>query len=139
MDLESLKNHLRQIEADAKAAIEASGAMDTLRAAEAKLTSGPMAEMMKTIKQFPAEFRAAAGAAINKTKQDVVGMFSAARDKAKAADVAGERAAASTFDPTLPPPATQHGSLHPVTRVQREVERVFRGLGFAVVSTSVMS
>jgi len=134
MDLESLKNHLRQIEADAKAAVDASGAMDALRAAEAKLTAGPLADAMKTIKQFAADQRAAAGAAINKTKQDVVGMFAAARDKAKAADVAGERAAASTFDPTLPPPATQHGSLHPVTMVQREVERVFRGLGFAVVS-----
>lgn len=134
MDLESLKAHLKKIEADAKAAVDASGAMDALRAAEARLTGGPLAEMMKTIKQFDASMRAAVGAEINKTKQHVVGLFAAARDKAKAADVAGERQAASTFDPTLPPPATQYGSLHPVTRVQREVERVFRGLGFAVVS-----
>src|SRR5262245_11806578 len=117
MDLESLKAQLRKIEADAKAAVEASGAMDVLRAAEAKVTGGPLAEIMKSIKQFSADQRAAAGAAINKTKQDINGWFAAARDKAKAADVAGERAAASTFDPTLPPPATQYGSLHPVTRV----------------------
>ncbi|MBN2563014.1 MAG: phenylalanine--tRNA ligase subunit alpha [Phycisphaerae bacterium] len=124
---------LGRIEADAEAAIKEAGTLDALRSAETKLTKGPLAEAMKSIKEFPADQRGAAGQAINRVKNAVKERFNAAQERFRQADVAGERKQAAMFDPTLPPPVTQRGSLHPVTVVQREVEQVFTSLGFAVV------
>lgn len=134
MDLDALQQLLDRITADADAAIAGAGSIDALRSAESKLTKGPLAEALKAIRQFPSDQRGAAGQAVNHTKSAVKQRFEAARDRLRQADVTGERKQAASFDPTLPPPVTQRGSLHPVTAVQREVERIFRGLGFAVVS-----
>jgi len=133
MDLHELHERLNQIKSEAKALAESAGVADAVRAAEAKVNKGALGEVMKTIKQFAADQRAAAGAAINEAKTAIAEVFAQKHEQLKVAELAGERTAASSFDPTLPPPVTPHGSLHPVTIVQREVERIFRGLGFAVV------
>ena len=133
MNSNDLTDLLDGIRADAEAAITGAGSIDALRAAESKITKGPLAEALKSIKQFSPEERGPAGRAINETKNTVKQRFKTALDKLRQADVAGERKKAAAFDPTLPPPVTQRGSLHPVTTVQRDVERIFRGLGFAVV------
>ncbi len=133
MDLSQLEAHLAQIKADAEAAISAAGGIDALRSAESRITKGPLAEALKTIKTLDGKDRGPAGKAINQTKNDVKAAFKKAQSNLKQADIAGDRKTAAGFDPTLPPPITQRGSLHPVTVVQREVEHLFRGLGFAVV------
>lgn len=94
---------------------------------------GSLAEALGTIKLFPADQRGAAGQAINAIKLQIRDLFAARQTKLRNAQVDTDKQKASGFDPTLPPPATQRGSLHPVTIVQREVERVFTSLGFAVV------
>ncbi|GJQ26354.1 MAG: phenylalanine--tRNA ligase alpha subunit [Phycisphaerae bacterium] len=133
MDLPDLKNLLATIESDARAAIAAAATIDALRAAESKISKGPLADALKSIKQIAPDQRGPAGQAINATKNAVAELFAAAMARLREADVAGERRTAADFDPTLPPPLTPRGSLHPVTAVQREVERIFTGLGFAVV------
>lgn len=134
MDMTQLQEHLAKIEADCRAAIEQAKSLDALRGAESKLTKGPLTEAMKTIKQFSSDQRGAVGKAINQAKNAVKQRFKAAQEDFRKADVAGERKQTASFDPTLPPPVVQRGSLHPVTAVQREVERIFTGLGFAVVT-----
>lgn len=133
MDLHQLHELLNRIEGECESAVRQAASLDALRAAESRLSKGPLADAMKTIKQFAAEQRAAAGQAINQVKTAVLERFKAAQEQFLRADVAGERRKTATFDPTLPPPLTQRGSLHPVTAVQREVEQVFTSLGFAVV------
>lgn len=133
MDLNELDELLGKIKAETKLAIRQGGVPDVLRSAESQLTKGPLAEAMKSIKQFPAELRGQAGKAINEAKNEVKRCFADALASLRQADVAGERKRTASFDPTLPPPVTMRGSLHPVTAVQREVERIFTGLGFAVV------
>jgi len=134
MDLDELQSVLAGIEKEANAAAQAAASLDALRSAETKLTKGPLAEALKTIKQFPPEQRGPAGQAINQTKNSVKRLFTEAERRLRQAEVAGDREKAAVFDATLPPPITLRGSLHPVTAVQREVERIFTGLGFAVVS-----
>jgi phenylalanyl-tRNA synthetase alpha chain len=134
MDLGQLQTLLSQVSSDADAAITSATSVDALRAAESKIAKGPLADALKNIKGFAPEERGPAGAAINKTKKAVEEKFAAALANFRAAGVATERKSAADFDPTLPPPAMPRGALHPVTIVQREVERVFTGLGFAVVS-----
>ena len=133
MDLPELQKRLTTIEDQAAAAVKEADTVDALRSAETRLTKGPLADVLKSIKQFAPDQRGAAGQAINKTKNAVKDRFKAALGALKDADVAGERKKAAGFDPTLPPPLTPTGSLHPVTAVQREVERLFTSLGFAVV------
>lgn len=133
MDLNELAQLLGRIEAEAAVAVTDARTADALRAAESKITKGPLAEAMRSIKSFAAEDRGQAGQNINKTKTTVAEKFAAAMDALRAAGVASERKSASDFDPTLPPARTLRGALHPVTIVQREVERIFSSLGFAVV------
>jgi phenylalanyl-tRNA synthetase alpha chain len=133
VDLASLVELLCRIESEAEEATGKAQSADSLRAAESRIAKGPLSEAMKSIKSFAPEFRGEAGQRINKTKSLVAVKFSAALERLKSAGVAGERKAAAEFDPTLPPPQTLRGALHPVTIVQREVERIFTGLGFAVV------
>ncbi len=134
MDITELNQLLAQIESDADTSVAEVKTIDALRAAESKISKGPLGEAMKAIKQFTPELRGQAGQTINQTKKSVQEKFAAAQDKLRQADVAGDAQKASAFDPTLPPVMTQRGALHPVTAVQREIERVFSSLGFAVVS-----
>lgn len=133
MTLGELEKLIQGMTTDADAAIAAAATVDALRAAESKLAKGPLAEAMAAIKSFAPEERGPAGQAVNKAKTAIKERFAAAQERLRAAAVATERRKASDFDPTLPPPAVLRGSLHPVTAVQREVERVFTALGFAVV------
>jgi phenylalanyl-tRNA synthetase alpha chain len=133
MDLNELSGLLARIEAEARSSAEAEKTLDALRGAESRLAKGPLAEALKSIRQFPPESRGAAGQAINAAKGRVEEIFAAAAAGLREAQVAGDRQSASHFDPTVPPGARRRGALHPVTIVQREVERVFTGLGFAVV------
>jgi phenylalanyl-tRNA synthetase alpha chain len=133
MNLTELNELLRTIERQAEAAVRDAGTADGLRAAESRLVKGPLADVLKSIKAFAPDQRGAAGQAINTAKNAVKDRFQAALGALRDADVAGERKKTAGFDPTLPPPLSRCGSLHPVTIVQREVERLFTGLGFAVV------
>ncbi len=133
MDIVELGQLLAGIEKDAAAAIQKAGTLDGLRAAESGIVKGALADVLKTIREFPPDQRGHAGQKINQTKNAVVQRFAEAQDQLRQAEVAGDRKKAAAFDPTLPPPVAMRGSLHPVTAVQREIERIFTGLGFAVV------
>lgn len=133
MDLAGLEQVLVGIEKDATLAVEAAKTLDGLRAAESTLVKERLAAALKWIKEFPPDLRGQAGQKINQTKTVVVQWFAEAQSRLRQADIVVERKKAAAFDPTLPPPAVMRGALHPVTTVQREIERVFMGLGFAVV------
>jgi len=97
---------------------------------------GRKGELTALVKQLgglsPAE-RPAAGASINSLKAEI----GEALDRAAAtAAEAGRRAALAgdRVDVTLPGRRPWTGSLHPVTQTLREMERIFRELGFTVES-----
>jgi len=62
----------------------------------------------------------------------------ATEELAKAAEAAAKRAQATpalaTLDLTLPGTGHSVGSLHPITLVQMEIEEIFRGMGFMVLT-----
>jgi phenylalanyl-tRNA synthetase alpha chain len=80
---------------------------------------------------------AAFGRALNRFKEEVE---SAVRDRLAALGAgaspgaAAPGPAAAPFDPTLPGRRAARGSLHPLTRVAREITGVFAALGFEVVT-----
>jgi phenylalanyl-tRNA synthetase alpha chain len=92
---------------------------------------GELTALGKQLGSLPDAERPAAGRLINEAKQRLV----QAIDQA-VADAAGElrrrELESERADVTLPPRLPWIGSLHPVTQARRELERIFRDMGFTV-------
>jgi len=92
---------------------------------------GELTALLKSVGALQAALRPAAGAAINAAKERLEAALAEAAGGA--AGVAEAAALASgTIDPSLPPRAFPHGALHPVTRTRRDLESIFRSMGFTV-------
>ncbi len=92
---------------------------------------GELTALLKGLSALSDVDRPAAGQAINAVKSQVEAALDAA--KAVAAAQAGALALAQDrIDITLPARRPPCGSLHPVTQTRRELERIFRSMGFSV-------
>jgi len=92
---------------------------------------GEITGLMKQLRELPGDQRREAGQAINKLKQSVQARIeeslAAAEGAARDASLAAGKA-----DISMPSLRPWRGSLHPVTQTRRELERVFRDLGFTI-------
>ncbi|HEV8246831.1 MAG TPA: phenylalanine--tRNA ligase subunit alpha, partial [Polyangiaceae bacterium] len=92
--------------------------------------SGAMNRWRKSIGAQPAEQRKAFGATVNTAASELSQAFEA--HKARVTELELAKAIASqSVDVTLPARALVAGGYHPATQMVREVERVFRELGFS--------
>lgn len=92
---------------------------------------GSVTELLKSLGTMDPEARRAAGARINDAKQ----ALHTALDQRRAAleaDKLAAQLAGDSVDVTLPGRGQTIGGLHPVTRVRRRIEQIFRHAGFAV-------
>jgi phenylalanyl-tRNA synthetase alpha chain len=92
---------------------------------------GELTSLLKGLSAIPEAGRPAAGAAINAVKVRVEAALDEAK-KAASARSAAAALAAERIDITLPARRPPRGSLHPVTQTRRELERIFRSMGFSV-------
>ena len=94
--------------------------------------NGELATLMKGLGKLSAEQRPTAGATANRVKSALESSYeqhlATLRRAARATALEAER-----IDVTLPGLGVRLGDLHPITRVRREIERVFLRLGFSVV------
>ena len=94
--------------------------------------NGALSGLMKGLGRLGAEERPAAGATANRVKGSLESAYEQRlgeiRGGARAKTLEAER-----IDVTLPGLGVRLGDLHPITRVRREIERVFLRLGFSVV------
>jgi phenylalanyl-tRNA synthetase alpha chain len=92
---------------------------------------GVITEQLKSLGGMDAETRKSAGAKINEAKSSIAGALDARRaqldDEKLAAQLAGD-----AIDVTLPGRGQTIGGLHPITRVRRRIEQIFRGAGFSI-------
>jgi phenylalanyl-tRNA synthetase alpha chain len=86
----------------------------------------------KEMGKLPPEERAPVGKLLNGARQKLEAALEARK---KAFDEAALRARLDSewIDLTLPAPGARRGHLHPLTRIQRELEELFASLGFAVL------
>ena len=92
---------------------------------------GELTALLKSVGALQAALRPAAGAAINAAKERLeAALAEAAGGAARLAET--EALAAGTIDPTLPPRTFPRGALHPVTRTRRDLEAIFRSMGYTV-------
>ena len=118
----------------ARERIAAAASVDDLRAIEREFVGkdGVVASMLAQIPTLPPEERRGAGQSANELKQAVMAALEEREAELGRASLDAERRA-DGFDPTLPPPRVERGTLHPVTRVTRELEDLFTSMGYHVL------
>jgi phenylalanyl-tRNA synthetase alpha chain len=90
---------------------------------------GILQELLSGLKEVPAQERPAFGQAVNALKAELEAGVEEALARVRAA-----RKAPAAVDVTLPGIRPDLGSLHPITRVRREIEAIFLGMGYAVAT-----
>jgi phenylalanyl-tRNA synthetase alpha chain len=99
---------------------------------EALGRKGKLADVSREFGKLTPEDRARVGKVLNAVKQDLESKIEA-RKAALESIALDSRLESEWIDLTTPAPGVRPGSLHPVTRVQREIEDLFVSLGFAVL------
>lgn len=90
---------------------------------------GHIAELMQKLRD--ASDKKEAGQLINKFKTEVEAKIAAAKAEREKAAIAAQVRSAKKFNPTLNM-RRQPGSYHPITLATKEIEDIFRGMGFTV-------
>ncbi len=92
---------------------------------------GAITALLKTLGSLAPDARREAGARINAVR-DEIGALVAARQAQLDREELERRLAAGRVDVTQPGRGQQPGGLHPITRVRRRIESLFRNSGFSV-------
>jgi len=129
-----LDHSIQELEARSLERIRAAASEEELEAVrvDALGRKGPLAQAGKEMGKLPAAERASFGKLLNSARQTIEQAL-AARKQILADDALRARLEAEWLDVTLPAPGTRRGHLHPITRIQRELEDLFSSLGFAVL------
>jgi phenylalanyl-tRNA synthetase alpha chain len=91
---------------------------------------GEVTSILRSMSSIESELRPEIGSLANALRTKIERAL-----EQRQADILEEqlRSEREAFDPTVPPRRSLAGSLHPVTIVRRELEEIFRGMGFTVV------
>jgi len=125
-------DELEALAGEAESAIAAAtdaAALEALRVEWAGARQGRLRQLQALIPKAPD--KRAFGQAFNQLKNRVEAALEAQRS-ALAARAAASGQGSAAVDVTLPGRRPLLGSLHPVTLVVREIEEIFRGLGYSV-------
>lgn len=129
-----LDSTLSELESRARSLIDGAPDAEALEAARVEFLGrkGSLANLSKEMGKLDPGERARIGKLLNTVKN---GLESAYQGRKSAFERAAldSRLAAEWLDLTLPAPGTRPGSLHPLNRIQRELEELFTSMGFAVV------
>jgi phenylalanyl-tRNA synthetase alpha chain len=129
-----LEDQLSRLQASALVRIESATDPEALEAVRIDVLGrkGALAQISKEMARLPAEEKATIGKRLNAVKQALESAFETKKTRFDAALLAA-RLDSEWVDLTLPAPGACPGSLHPLTRIQREIEEVFTSMGFAVL------
>jgi len=134
VDLDTLNKQIAEIEAEVAARVADTHAVDALRSLDTSVLGkkGSLGTLIGGIKDYPAEERGQVGQTINAAKKRVKAIIDTRHAALQNAAVSADSAQAMAHAPTLPGDRPTMGSVHPVTAVQWEVERIFERFGFTV-------
>ena len=92
---------------------------------------GELTAVLRGMGQLPAEERPVIGQLANDVRAAIEEALNARLDEAKEAALR-HKLQKETLDVTVPGDETPVGHLHPLTRIQREMEDIFLGMGFSI-------
>ena len=129
-----LEDQLSQLQASARDRIQSAVNPEALEAVRVEVLGrkGTLAQISKDMGKLSAEERASVGKTLNSAKQSLESVLEAKKAQFEK-DALGRRLDAEWVDLTLPAPGTRPGSLHPLTKIQHEIEEVFTSMGFTVL------
>jgi len=118
---------------EARAAIEGAASSAELEAIRVRYLgrSGGLTQILKSLGALSPEERPQVGAAANEAKRELEALLDARLETTRAAERRRQRESERP-DLTLPGRRPARGVVHPLTRVQDEIVRIFAGLGFSV-------
>ena len=118
---------------EARAAIDRAASSAELEGIRVKYLgrSGDLTQILKSLGTLPAEERPQVGAAANEAKRELEALLESRLEAARVTERRRQRESERP-DLTLPGRRPPRGILHPLTRVQDEIVRIFAGLGFSV-------
>ncbi len=130
-----MKDELDRIARAFDAAVAAASTQESVEAVRVRFLGkkGELTAVLRGLGAVPAEDRPAAGQAINALKGLLEARLEAAAEAAAAA-ARREALGRERLDVSLPSRVPWAGALHPVTRTRRDLERIFRSMGYAVES-----
>ena len=130
---ESTHTDLEQISAAARSRAAACADLAELEALKVELfgKKGAITAQLKTLGALSPDARREAGARINAVRDEIGAVIDARRADLERADLE-RRLAAGRIDVTQPGRGQQPGGLHPVSRMRRRIETLFRNAGFSV-------
>lgn len=119
----------------ALAAISAAASLDALeeQRVAALGKKGWVSLALKTLGGMSPEERQQAAPAIQAVRNEIADAINARKDALETAALEAQLAS-ETLDLTLPAPAMQRGTVHPVSQVMDELAEIFADLGFAVAT-----
>ncbi|MCC6858129.1 MAG: phenylalanine--tRNA ligase subunit alpha [Bryobacterales bacterium] len=129
-----LEASLKELEASARARIVSASSAQELEAVRVEVLGrkGVIAGISKQMAGLPAEERSAVGRHLNAVKRALEAEFAARQAEFAEARLAA-RLDTEWVDLTLPAPGPRPGRMHPITRLQCEIEDLFLSMGFAVL------
>ncbi len=132
-DLSALRERLTRIREAFDDASRAAEDPATVEAVRVRFLGrrGELTEALRALAQIPAESKPAIGKEINALRTYIEDSVARAAESAGIAAMRLELAR-SAGDLTLPPRRPWVGSMHPVTRTRRELETIFREVGYRV-------
>jgi phenylalanyl-tRNA synthetase alpha chain len=129
-----LDESIQELAARALERIAAAGTAEALEAVrvDAIGRKGALAEISKGMGKLTPEERKRIGQVLNLAKQQLESALDARKAEFDETALA-VRLDSEWLDLTLPAPGVRRGHLHPISRIQRELEELFISLGFAVL------
>jgi phenylalanyl-tRNA synthetase alpha chain len=129
-----LDESIQELVSRSLARIASANSLDELEAVrvDALGRKGPLAQAGKEMGKLAPEERARAGKLLNAARQDIEQALVCKKEKLEEIALR-TRLDAEWIDLTLPAPGPRRGHLHPITRIQRELEGLFTSMGFAVL------
>ncbi|PIR95062.1 phenylalanine--tRNA ligase subunit alpha [Candidatus Falkowbacteria bacterium CG10_big_fil_rev_8_21_14_0_10_37_6] len=125
-----MNKDLKKIQQDIQSRLREITDASALRNFEKKYLGkkGELADFSKNMKNLPLEDRRDIGKEIQEIRKEVESLLSKLRNK-----FSGDNSQENFFDVTLPGEKIASGHLHPLTLVQRDLERIFSSMGFMIL------
>ena len=128
------KEELEKIKKEAQQRLESSESLDMVNEIRVGVLGkkGSLKEILKGMKNVPAEERPQVGQMVNEVRQQIEEAIAKAQ-KSIERKVQEQRLASETIDVTLPSKRLPKGHSHPNVIVLKELERIFVGMGYEVI------
>ena len=125
---------LTEVRGSALSRIQSAETPDQLEAVRVEVLgrNGTIAGISKDFKSLAPEDRSRIGKLLNAVKQDVEAAFDSRKSAFDRVELA-DKLDKEWLDLTLPVAGSRPGALHPVTLIEREIEKLFVSLGFTVL------